>query len=118
MTSIEFKPSRDLVMQIIAAVHLYSLYNDETARKRGYNAYRYTRDVRNARVLIYKSINHIVVPGLRVNRGRRTDVLFERVYLVGWAEAANTDELVRLASKDCQMLLRPRFRSSNKRPRN
>ena len=118
MTTIEFKPSRDLVMQIVAAVHLYSLYDRETALKREYNAYRHTRDLLNARVLIYKSINHIVVPRLRVNGGRRTDALFERVYLVGWAEASRSDELVRLASRDCQMLLRPRFRSSTKRPRN
>ena len=109
MTSDEFKPSRDVVNQIIAAVHLYDQYTNASVRRRKYNAARYARDLRNARVLIYKAINSLVRPKLIASGGRRTDALFERVYLAGWAVAAEEDELVKLASKDCQLLLRPRF---------
>jgi len=109
LTSDEFKPSRDVVTQIIAAVHLYDQYANASVRQRQYNVARYARDLRNARALIYKAINSLVRPKLVARGGRRTDALFERVYLAGWTEAAQKDDLVRLANRDCQLRLRPHF---------
>ena len=116
MTRTEFNPSYNLVGTIIAAVHLYVEYSNDTFTKREYIGTRRVRDLRNARALVYKSIDHLVRPKLRATGGRRTDALFERVYLAGWAEAANRDELVRTASQELKLRLRPRFHRSTKRP--
>ena len=116
MTRTEFNPSYNLVGTIIAAVHLYVRYTNHALPRRECDAARRVRDMRNARALIFKSIDHLVRPKLRATGGRRTDALFERVYLAGWAEAANRDELVRTASQELKLRLRPRFHRSTKRP--